>query len=67
MERLEAGGGAEELAVLQSVDCGRTEGHKQSGVWRAVLETPPHQHGAAAAVLEPERFGGVHAAHETAL
>ncbi len=61
VERLEAGRGAQELAVLQSVHRGRAEGHKQSGVRP---ESPPHQHGA---VLAPERSGAVHAAHEAAL
>lgn len=63
----------------QAVDCGGAEGHKQrpvggTGWWggeqtrlRERLEAPSDQHGTAAAVLQLEGLGGLHATYEAPL
>lgn len=44
VESLEAHVVAEIVDVSQSVCCGRTEGHKESGLWPSALKATPHQH-----------------------
>ena len=80
VDAAEVGAEGARLGALNAVHCGGAEGHedalppgrglrrdREGGRPGSRLEAASDEHGAAVAMFEPERLGGLHATYETPL